>query len=680
MIKLVRKTAPKRPRSKKAVLRGFVLAAAVLFIASVSWTAYAVSALDVSRLENPLPEPTTVLDRYDQPASQLSASKIVPVPLAQMPLDLRNAVIATEDRRFYEHIGVDLWAIARATIRDVATGSMKEGGSTITQQLAKNMFLTSDKTWSRKLKEAGYAVKLHFAYTKDEILELYLNTIYFGQGCWGVQCASRQYFGKDVQALTLEECAVLAGLPKAPSAYDPIRHPEEAAERRNTVLALMRDQHFISDAQYAQASAGPITLSSSKRPSLKGQYPSYTDYVIEEASELYGFTEQQLLTGGLLVYTELDPAAQQAAEEAYRRDDLFPKSPDDQPVQSGAAVLDPHTGGIAALIGGRGDAVYRGFNRATQLKRQPGSAFKPIAVYGPALERGWTPESLLYDGELNIAGYRPRDWDGGTRGQVTMREALLRSWNIPAVWLLNEIGLQAGIDYAGRAGIPLGAGDRSLSIALGGLFEGVSPLQMAQAYGAFANGGELVQAHAIRKITTKDGHVLVEAAPTRSRVTAPEHAYTMTRLLQAVVAEGGGRQAALPRPTAGKSGTTQLPDLPEFAAAGRDGARDAWFVGYTPEYAAAVWVGYDKTDRSHYLTTSGGAVPAVLFREILQRALNGVPVQDFAAPPGWQPAAGAAAPGPGGLAAPPAAKPEQPAAPPGQAHGGGPKGKKKGRD
>jgi penicillin-binding protein 2A len=600
-----------------------------LLLAAISLWIY-ISQLDIAKIGDPLPEPTFILDRSGAKASQLSSTKLMPVSLDEIPLSVRNAFIATEDRRFYEHPGVDIRSIARALVSDIRAGGFAEGGSTITQQLAKNLFLSSDKSLTRKLKEAAYALKIDLSYNKNEILELYLNRIYFGDGCWGIQEASQHYFSKDVGQLSLEEYALLAAIPKGPSHYSPIGNKENALERRNLVLSNMKEQGYIQVADYQKSIAQPITLHLNEKDSLKGHYAPYVDYVIEEAVKQYGFTEDQLLTGGLLIYTELDPKMQAAAQEVYANDQLFPQSKPDQLIQSGAVLLDPHTGGVRALMGYRGEGVFRGFNHATQLQRQPGSSFKPLAVYGAALEKGYTPDSVLYDGVLDVAGYRPQDWDHQTRGQVTMLEAIVQSWNIPAVWLLHEIGIDTGMDFARKLGIPLAAKeDRSLGIALGGLATGVSPLSMAQAYGAFADQGVMHAAHAITKIATKDGHVLVEAVPTSSQAMQPATAASMTRMLQQAVARGTGHNAALARPTAGKSGTTELPDTAEFAAAGSGSAKDAWFVGYTPELTAAIWLGYDRTDHDHYLSTSGGAVPAILFREIMTRALQDVPVTDF---------------------------------------------------
>ncbi len=622
-------------RIRRLAAYGLLALAGVLAAGAVFAAVY-IKQLDIAKLEDPLPEPTYIMDRSGQKASQLSSSQIEPVPLTRIPLNLRNAVIAAEDRRFYEHPGVDVRSIGRALVRDLMIGGFAEGGSTITQQLAKNMFLPSDKSINRKLKEAAYALKIDLTYDKDNILTLYLNKIYFGEGCWGVQAASKTYFGKDVSELTLEEAALLAALPKAPTHYSPVKNKESALERRNLVLSLMNEQSFITQEDYEKAVTRPIALSGKSDDSLKGKFAPYVDYVIEEAVDRYGFTEEQLLTGGLLIYTQLDPVVQNAAQKVYVEDAFFPESKPDQLLQSGAVVLDHRTGGIRAMVGYRGEGVFRGFNHASQLERQPGSAFKPLAVYGPALEKGYTPSSLLYDGKLDIGGYRPENWDHRTRGQVTMTEAIVQSWNIPAVWLLQEIGIDAGMSFAKKLGIPLDAKeDRTLGIALGGLSRGVSPLQMAQAYAAIANSGVMVPAHAITQIKTKDGHLLVEAVPQPLQAMQPATAYRLTLMLQEAVARGTGRHAALERPTAGKSGTTELPDTGEFAGLEGAGAKDAWFAGYTPELTAAVWVGYDRTDRNHYLTTSGGAVPAVLFREILSRGLVGAPVTGFPAPPGW---------------------------------------------
>ncbi|NQX64444.1 PBP1A family penicillin-binding protein [Paenibacillus qinlingensis] len=636
-----------------------------------------IKGLDVSLLDRPLPEASVVLDKNGQVASQLSASKIDAVSFKEIPQVLVDAIVAVEDRRFYEHKGVDLKSIFRAVARDVLKGSYSEGASTITQQLARNLYLTADKTVGRKLREAAYAIKIEMSYSKDSILEMYLNKIYFGEGSWGVQGAAKAYFNKNVTDLTLPEAAVLAALPKAPSHYSPFQNEEQALERRNTVLKLMLKEGKITQQEYEKADASALgAVKTVNMDEAKGRNRAYVDAVMDEAVTLYGFTEEQLLTGGLRITTELDPTVQKAVIDVFNNDSLFPESKPDQLIQSGAAVVDQKTGGVRALAGGRGEGVFRGFSRATQLRRQPGSAFKPVAVYGPALELGYQPSTMLFDGPLNIEGYQPQDWDHQSRGQVSMQDAITSSWNIPAVWLLHEIGIDNGLKFAKSLGISLPTQDRQLGIALGGLSEGVSPLQMAQAFSAFAAKGVLNPAHLISKIETKDGHLLVQAKANGQSVMRAETATTMTAMLQTAVAQGTGKNAAMNRPVAGKSGTTQLPGTKEFEGIGSGSAKDAWFVGYTPELTAAVWVGYDRTDAKHYLTTSGGAVPAVLFREMLSRALAQAPVVAFDIPMSVERPEKEIQSAQSHPAEPPGKPEKEPHKPPGPGHGPGKEKKK----
>ncbi|WP_081667432.1 transglycosylase domain-containing protein [Paenibacillus pinihumi] len=596
---------------------------------------YWISSLDIEKLVVPILAPTQLLDRNGEPSSQIISVKIDPMSIDQIPLHMQQAIVAVEDKRYYDHTGVDAFGIIRAVFRNVKEGGAAQGGSTITQQLAKNVFLTGEKTFSRKLTEAAYAIKIESAYSKDQILEMYLNQIYFGEGQWGIQRAAKRYFGKDTKDLTLSESALLAALPKAPSRYSPLKNKELAVERRDLVLGLMRDEGFISKAEYNQAIVEPVQVlkevPAEQQNYLLGQYASYTDEVIDEAIELYGFTERQLLAGNLLIYTELDPVVQSAMENTYRNDALFPESAPGQLVQSGAVIMDPSTGGVRGIVGQRGEHVFRGFNHATQLVRQPGSVFKPLMVYGPALEKGYDAKSMLYDGPLDINGYKPNNSDRRTLGQVSLRDAVIHSRNIPAVWLLNEIGLQTGKAFVEKLDIPLSEEDNNLSLALGGLSQGLSPLQLAQAYSVFPNLGTKVPAHTITKITTTDGQVLAEAKFQPVSVMLPETAHAMTELLIDVVREGTGKNAAMNRPVAGKTGTTQLPQNKQFAGI-TGGSKDAWFVGYTPELVGAVWLGYDNTDSKHYLTTSGGQYPALIFKEMMSLALKDVPISGFISP------------------------------------------------
>jgi penicillin-binding protein 2A len=338
-----------------------------------------------------------------------------------------------------------------------------------------------------------------------------------------------------------------------------------------------------------------------------------------------------VLKAGLQIYTEMDPVVQSSIEEVYGTDSLFPESSGEEIVQSAAVVIDPSSGGIRGLIGYRGKYFAGGFNRATQMKRQPGSAIKPLAVYGPALEKGYKKNSILIDEKTDFDGYQPTNVDGRYRGKVTLYAALVNSINVPAVSLLNEMGVDVGIDFLKKVGIPLHKDDRNLSIALGGLTEGVSPLEMAQAYSVFPNLGTMKKAHAITKITTSSGEVLLEVEEESVDVMKPENAYTMTQMLMGVVEEGTGKNADLgQRPTAGKTGTTQLPSTEEFE--GINGIRDAWFVGYTPELVTAVWIGYDILDPNHVIASSGGNHPARIFRAIMSKALINEAIYKFTIP------------------------------------------------
>ncbi len=616
----------------KRWLVSLLLIAVLAVVFMISLFSILFFSVDISKLAEPLPVPTLVYDKNGDLASQLSTTTIEPITFDQMPPLLVNAIVATEDRRFYEHSGVDFRSIARALWRDIRSMEYAEGGSTITQQLAKNMFLPTDKTIKRKLSEAAYAFKIELSYSKDEILAMYVNHIYYGAGQYGVQRAARTYFDKDTKDLNLAESALLAGLPKAPSRYNPLRNLEAATERRNIVLRLMNAQQYITDAVFKEAEASVVTLTEQIQET-NSPYPDFMDTVLKEAAELYGFSEGQVLSLGLSIYTTLDPIVQQAAEAVYADNQYFPESEPDQLIQSGVVILDQHNGEIRGIVGHRENGVQRGFNYATQLIRQPGSALKPLAVYGPALEKGYTPESMLSDAALNINGYEPRNYDLQTRGEVTLKQAITKSYNIPAVWLLNEIGIDAGIDYIKRSGIELTKEDRRLGIALGGMSQGTSPLRMAQAFSTFANLGEMHTAHTITRIVSSTKQTLIEVKSQPVKVTTPTVAYTMTTLLTNVVSEGTGRGAALDRPTAGKTGTTQLPDTSEFAGIATDGsvAKDAWFIGYTPELTAAVWMGYDKTDKTHYLSVNSAAASRV-FQEIMSRALIGQPIVPFLVP------------------------------------------------
>ncbi|MEK5080227.1 PBP1A family penicillin-binding protein [Solibacillus sp. FSL W7-1436] len=582
---------------------------------------------DVSKLEEPTPQPTIIFDQHGEIASKVTGSKIDGVKIEQIPEHLIHAVIATEDQKFYKHSGINVIGIIRAMTQNTMSGEIVAGGSTITQQLAKNVFLTQERTYTRKLKELVLTKKIERTYDKDEIMERYLNQIYFGEGAWGVQRASQTYFGKDVSKLTLGESAMLAGLIKAPSILSPIKDMDKSVQRRDLVLSLMEKEGYITQSEVKKAKAQPIVVEGRRIDEYKGKYPYYVDHIIDEAIKQYGLTENEVLSGGFHIYTELNPAIQNAVEQVYKDNAMFPEEQSDQLIQSGAIFIDPSTGGISALVGGRGDHTFRGFNRATQLKRQPASTLKPLAAYTPALEQGYEIYDTLQDSPINIDGYQPMNYDKRFHGEVTMYEALVNSYNIPPVSLLNEMGLKYGINAVERFGIKLKEEDHNLSLALGGLNEGVSPLQMAQAFSTFPNDGVMVEAHAIQKIEDADGKIVAKWEHNETNVTKPLVAQGITYMLKGVVEEGSAKNARVEGwEVAGKTGTSELP----FVNSG--GAKDHWFVGYTPEIVGAVWMGYDQTDENHYLSGTGGMTATKVFNEILTESITEFNQKEFALP------------------------------------------------
>ena len=631
------KRSTKKKEKKHRVLKILLVSVILLaFMTAGILTVLVVSAsqVDISRLENPLPTPLLFFDMNGDLISQRSSVSFQVIPLSDIPDHVIDAVIAVEDQRFYEHSGMDLRGIIRSAFRNIEAGTVVQGGSTLTQQVARTMFLSMEQTYTRKFTEIVTAMRIERRYSKDEILELYLNQIYFGESAWGIQVASQTYFGKGIEDVTLSEAALLAALPRAPTHYSPYGNMERALERRNLVLSLLLEQERIDEEAYEQAVSEPIVLREGELERAVNLYPSYVDHVISEAVEILGMSEEEMMNGGIHIYTHLDPVVQNAIEAAYARDELFPESSGDELVQSGAIVIDPTSGGIRGLIGSRGEYVYHGFNRATRLRRQPGSALKPLAVYAPALELGYTRNSLLMDEETDFDGYEPSNFSNTFQGEVTLYQALVQSINVPAVALLDEIGISRGIDFLERAGIPTNVNDRILGLALGGMTRGVSPLEMAQAYSLFPNHGTRVQAHAIARVTTYDGEVIAEVNPQTVEVTSPEIAYAMTEMLMGAVQEGTGGNAALGRPTAGKTGTTQLPDTEGYE--GVEGVGDVWFVGYTPELVTAVWIGYDTWAPEYVMQSTGGTHPARIFQAIMTAALANRPVSSFEIPENYQ--------------------------------------------
>lgn len=596
----------------------------VFILLSILWFAFIASRANVQSLKDGLSQATVIYDKDGEEASKLATNRTGGVTIDQIPKHVPNAVIAIEDERFYKHNGFDIKGIARAFFGNLFAGRITGGGSTLTQQLTKNALLSSERSYKRKAEELFLAVKLEKVYKKDEIIEMYLNQVYFGSGAFGINNASKKYFAKEIQEVTISEAAMLAGLLQAPSALDPYNHYERAMKRRDVVLGKMNELGMISETDYKKAKAEKIELKDGGGSLADRKFPSYVDAVLDESTSQYHLTQDEILTRGYRIHTELDQNLQSGLENVYRKDWLFPDMASDVSVQSGSVLLDPETGGVRALVGGRGEKVFRGFNRATHLKAQPGSTMKPLAVYTPALEEGYEYDSMLVDQKMDFKKYSPKNFSNTYQGEVPMYEAIEKSINLPAVWLLNEIGLEKGIDAVRRFGIKVEKEDQNLAIALGGMHNGVSPLKMAEAYSVFPNGGKRSDGHLITKIVGPTGNVIAKHDGTSTRVTSKAVSNEMTSMLLNVVESGTGSGVSIKgAQIAGKTGSTQLPysDI--------NGTKDQWFVGYTPNLVGAVWLGYDQTDREHYLSSSSSKDVVPIFRAIMEEAIPHIEPQEF---------------------------------------------------
>lgn len=559
----------------------------------------------------------------------------IEVKLENISPHMIDAVVAIEDQRFFKHHGVDLYRIAGAFVANLKSGRIVQGGSTITQQLVGYAMLDrSEKTYTRKLQEAIIAIKVDNDYSKEEILEFYLNHVYFGHGAYGIEAAANTYFGKSAKDLTLAESAMLAGVIQNPYKHSPILHPEAAKKRRAVVLNALVEYGKLTQEEADQLKDTPIELNTQTNKNNKQQvnnkYQSFIDHVVEEAINKLKLedNEGKLYTEGYRIYTTLDQKIQSKMEEVYNNPENFPAGTRNEIIQSAMVVLDPHTGEIKALIGGRNQEGKRSFNRATQALRQPGSAFKPIAVYGPALEKGYSPATVIDDYpevyQLSSGTKTFRNYDNRYRGLISMRTAIQYSVNVAAVKMLQEIGVSEGFKFAENLGISSlvasgSANDLGLSLALGGLTKGVTPLELTAAYGAFANQGVYVEPFVINKIEDRNGNVIYEHKTQKRVVMSEETAYLMTSMLQTVVEQGTGTRARLSdRPVAGKTGTTS-------------DTKDVWFVGYTPELVAAVWLGYDEP-RTMSGVVGGGANAGPIWKKVMETAHEGLPSSQFKRP------------------------------------------------
>ncbi len=577
---------------------------------------------EIQSLENFKPSAVTRVYSSDKVLlSELYAEKRHPVPIQSMPHHLKAALVATEDRNFYRHSGVDLRGILRALVKDLSTGQFTEGASTITQQLAKTLFLPPKKTIVRKIKEAFLAFQLERRYTKDEILELYMNQVYFGSGAYGVEAAARLFFGKSVNDLALSESALIAGLPKAPSRYSPLVNKKRAVKRRNLVLKQMKKTGIITAEDYERAVREPVDVAGSKR---RVKAPYFVEYVKRFLETTIG--ETRLYREGLSVHTTLSEKLQTVAERSIHaglkalEKRMKQRGMKNAKAQGALIAMDVGTGGILAMVGGK-DFYDSPFNRSTQALRQPGSAFKPI-LYAYAIEQGFPQNHLILDAPIVFRGvnagedWRPKNFSKTYKGEITLRRALATSENIPAVRLIEKLGPSPVAQFAHRLGITARL-EPNLTLALGS--SGVRLMELTACYAVFANQGNYSEPFGVLEVSDRTGRMIWRRKPKKKAVMTRAGAAIMTNMLEGVVREGTGRKArSLIRPVAGKTGTTN-----DF--------RDALFIGFSPSIATGVWVGQDS-----YVTLGNGeegaraALPAWI--QFMREALKETPLEYFDIP------------------------------------------------
>ena len=580
---------------------------------------------NVNDLQNALKTRTLIFDREEKEAGALSGQKGTYVELADISKDLQNAVVATEDRSFYKNDGINYGRFFLA----ILTAGRSGGGSTITQQLAKNAYLSQDQTVERKAKEFFLALELTKKYSKEQILTMYLNNAYFGNGVWGVEDASKKYFGVSASQLTLDQAATLAGMLKGPELYNPLNSVETSTNRRDTVLQNMVAAGCIDKNQETEAAG--VDMASQLQDKYEGKvsdyrYPSYFDAVVNEAVSKYNLTEEEIVNNGYRIYTELDQNYQANMQVVYENTSLFPKAEDGTHAESGSVALEPKTGGVRSVVGrvaGDDKPGFRNFNYATQSKRSPGSTIKPLVVYTPAVEAGWALNKQLDNHTMQYDSYQVDNYAGiKTSPEVPMYQALAESLNLPAVATVNALGIDKAFDAGERFGLNMENVDRVLGVALGGGVE-TNPLQMAQAYAAFANEGLMPEAHFITRIENASGQVIKSHKNSQKRVIDKSVADKMTSMMLGTFTNGTGISSS---PTdyvmAGKTGTTE-------AAFNSVYTSDQWVIGYTPDVVITHWLGFPTTDENHYLagSTSNGA--AHVFRSMANTILPYTPGSTF---------------------------------------------------
>lgn len=580
---------------------------------------------NVNDLQNALKTRTLIFDREEKEAGALSGQKGTYVELTDISKDLQNAVVATEDRSFYKNDGINYGRFFLA----IVTAGRSGGGSTITQQLAKNAYLSQDQTVERKAKEFFLALELTKKYSKEQILTMYLNNAYFGNGVWGVEDASKKYFGVSASQLTLDQAATLAGMLKGPELYNPLNSIVDSTNRRDTVLQNMVAAGYIDKNQETEAAG--VDMASQLQDKYEGKvsdyrYPSYFDAVVNEAVSKYNLTEEEIVNNGYRIYTELDQNYQANMQVIYENTSLFPTAEDGTHAESGSVALEPKTGGVRGVVGrvaGDDKSGFRNFNYATQSKRSPGSTIKPLVVYTPAVEAGWALNKQLDNHTMQYDSYQVDNYAGiKTSPEVPMYQALAESLNLPAVATVNDLGINKAFEAGTRFGLNMDKVDRVLGVALGGGVE-TNPLQMAQAYAAFANEGLMPEAHFITRIENASGQVIKSNKNSQKRVIDKSVADKMTSMMLGTFTNGTGISSSpADYVMAGKTGTTEAVFNPEYTS-------DQWVIGYTPDVVISHWLGFPTTDENHYLagSTSNGA--AHVFRSMANTILPYTPGSTF---------------------------------------------------
>ena len=578
---------------------------------------YLAKTTNVKDLQNALKATTIIYDKNGDQAGSLTGQKGTYVELDAISKNLQNAVVATEDRSFYKNSGINYGRFFLA----ILTLGRSGGGSTITQQLAKNAYLSQDQTVERKAKEFFLALEINKKYSKKEILTMYLNNAYFGNGVWGIEDASKKYFGVSASQLSLDQSAVLAGMLKGPEIYNPLYSVENATNRRNTVLQNMVAAGYIDQKTADQSAAVDIhgqLVDAYEGKSEDYRYPSYFDAVINEAVNEYGLTEEDIVKNGYRIYTELDQNYQASMQVIYDNTALFPVAEDGTRAESGSVALDPKTGGVRALVGRVGsdqNPGFRTYNYATQAARSPGSTIKPLVVYSPAVAAGWSTNKELDNSTTQYGSYEVNNYAGiQSSPTVPMYQALAESLNLPAVATANDLGLDTVFEYGKKFGLNMDKVDKSLAVALGA---GVTtnPMQMAQAYGTFANGGVMNDAHLITKIENASGQVVKSHSQKSTRVLSGSTTDKMTNMMLGTFSNGTGVNAAPYGYTmAGKTGTTET-------SFNKDLSGDQWVIGYTPDVVISQWLGFPTTDENHYLTDSSAGTASEIFRNVANSVL-----------------------------------------------------------